>query len=464
MIDALLFLAQTAADLAPASDAALARDAETAANAAGGSDGSAALGYALAIAGLLMCSAFFSGSETALTATSKARILKLSQDGDKRADAVSRLISDPERLIGAILLGNNLVNILAAVLSAGLFSLLLQNAPSWVNEEVATTAVMTLLVLIFAEVTPKSAAIAAPDRFAMVVAQPMLFIVRLLAPVTRIIQFLVSNVLKLIGVSTEGHVFSAADEIRGEIDLHHVEGRVEKTARDMLKGALDLDEIQVAEIMVHRKNITMIDVSEPCAEVVRQALESPHTRIPLWKDEMENIVGVLHAKDILRALFDVGGDASKIDIRSIIRPPYFVPESTTLRGQLDAFRQKKEHFALIVDEYGALMGLVTLEDIIEEIVGEIEDEHDVPVKGVAPLPDGSLQVDGDVTIRELNRAMDWQLPDEEAVTIAGLVIHEGQCIPEAGQVFSFHGYRFEIVKRRRNQITALRITPLDAAA
>jgi len=427
-------------------------------------DAGPAFWYVLAILGLLLCSAFFSGSETALTAVSRARILKLTQEGDKRAEAVSRLTSDKERLIGAILLGNNLVNILAAVLSASLFALLLRRAPEWVNEEVVTTIVMTLLVLIFAEVAPKSAAIAAPDRFAMLVARPMLVIVRLFAPVTRIIQFIVTGALRILGVSTDGHVFSATEEIRGEIELHHVEGRVEKTARDMLQGALDLDEIRVAEIMVHRKNITTIDISEPCTNVVRQALESPHTRIPLWKDEAENIVGVLHAKDVLRALFDVEGDASKIDIASIVRTPYFVPESTTLREQLEAFRRKKEHFALIVDEYGALMGLVTLEDIIEEIVGDIEDEHDVTVRGVRPQSDGAVHVDGDVTIRELNRAMDWSLPDDEAVTVAGLVIHEGQCIPDPGQVFSFHGFRFEILRRRRNQITSLKIAPLEAAA
>ncbi len=436
-------------------------DAETAQIAA---ENGSLLGPALFILILLLCSAFFSGSETALTATSRARIHRLAQEGDKRAEAVSKLIADRERLIGAILLGNNLVNILAAILSASLFAALLKNAPDWVNEEFATTLVMTLLVLIFAEVTPKSAAIASPDRFAMIVAPIMLWIVRLLAPVTKIIQLIVSGCLKLFGVSTDGHVFSAADEIRGEIELHHVEGRVEKSARDMLKGALDLDDIRIAEIMVHRKNMEMIDFEQPCAEIVRLALESPYTRIPLWKGDTENIVGVLHAKDVLRALFEVGGDASKIDISAVLRAPYFVPESTSLQEQLEAFREKKEHFALIVDEYGALMGLVTLEDIIEEIVGEIEDEHDLPVKGVRPQADGSVHVDGDVTIRELNRARDWALPDEEAVTIAGLVIHEGQCIPDPGQVFSFHGYRFEILRRRRNQITALKITPLDAAA
>ncbi|MEO1311855.1 MAG: CNNM domain-containing protein, partial [Pseudomonadota bacterium] len=318
------------------------------------SDSGSILWSALSILGLLACSAFFSGSETALTATSRARIMKLSQDGDGRADTVLNLISDKERLIGAILLGNNLVNILAAILSAGLFAILLENAPEWVNEEFATTLVMTLLVLIFAEVTPKSAAIAGPDRFAMFVAPVMIWIVRLLAPVTRIIQFIVSVCLRILGVSTDGHVFSAADEIRGEIELHHVEGRVEKTARDMLKGALDLDDIRVSEIMVHRKNMNMIDIGETCLEIVRLALESPHTRIPLYKENAENIVGVLHAKDVLRALFEAGGDAGKIDIHSTMRQPYFVPESTSLQEQLDAFREKKEHFALIVDEYGAL--------------------------------------------------------------------------------------------------------------
>ncbi len=408
---------------------------------------------------LLLMSAFFSGSETALTATSKARMHRLEGDGNLSARRVNLLIKDRERLIGAILLGNNLVNILATSIATSVFISMfgeggLANA--------AATATMTLLVLVFAEVAPKTAAISRPDGFAMVVAPVMRWVVLIFAPVTRVVQVIVRGFLHVFGVdvSKDSAVFSAEEEIRGAIDLHHSEGRVDKEARDLIRGALDLNEIRTEEIMIHRKSIEMLDIDMPKDAIIRQALKSAHTRLPLYRENPDNIIGILHAKDLLRALWDAEGNAEAIDLEALAREPYFAPETTTLQEQLDAFKLKQEHFALIVDEYGALMGLVTLEDILEEIVGEIEDEYDSPVQGVRPQADGSVNVDGDVTIRDLNRAKDWNLPDEEAVTVAGLVIHEAQCIPDVGQTFSFHGYRFKILRRRRNQITALKITPI----
>ena len=412
------------------------------------------------IFGLLLFSAFFSGSETALTAVSNARMHKLESDGNLAARRVNFLIKDRERLIGAILLGNNLVNILATSLATSVF-ISLFGATGIANA--AATATMTILVLVFAEVTPKTAAIARPDGFAMFVAPIMRWIVLIFAPITHVVQVIVRGFLKVFGVdvSEDSAVFSAQDELRGAIDLHHHEGRVDKEARDLIRGALELDEIRVEEIMIHRKSIEMFDIDWPARELIEQALKSAHTRLPLYKDDQDNIVGILHAKDLSRAIWDAHGNADEIDIHAIARKPYFAPETTTLQEQLDAFKLKQEHFALVVDEYGALMGLVTLEDILEEIVGEIEDEHDSPVQGVRPQGDGTVNVDGDVTIRDLNRAMDWSLPDAEAVTVAGLVIHEAQSIPEVGQTFSFHGVQFKILRRRRNQITALKIVPIE---
>ena len=417
---------------------------------------------AFIILGLLLLSAFFSGSETALTAISRARMRSLEDNGSKTAGAVNRLISDRERLIGAILLGNNLVNILASAIATSLFITLFPEGPG----EVYATIVMTVLVLVFAEVTPKTAAIARPEAIAMTVARPMQIVVRVFAPVTAVVQWIVRSSLRMFGldVSQQMDVLSVADEIKGALDLHHEEGRVDKDARDIIRGALELDDIRVEEIMLHRKQIEMLDVDQPVEDIVAFMMQSNHTRIPLYKDDPDNVIGVLHAKDLLRALWNVKNDTTKIDVHELAMEPYFVPETTTLTEQLDAFKLTQQHFALIVDEYGALMGLVTLEDILEEIVGEIEDEYDEPLQGVRPQADGSVHVDGDVTIRDINRAMDWRLPDEEAVTIAGLVIYEGQCIPEIGQIFSFYGFRFEVLKRRRNQITALKITPLDPDA
>lgn len=407
---------------------------------------------ALAILGLLACSGFFSGSETALTATSKARMLSLEKERDARARRVNFLIADRESLIGAILLGNNLVNILASSIAAAMFLAMFGEAGVPI-----ATLVMTLLVLIFAEVLPKTYALSNPDRLALAVSLPLRFFVTIFAPIVAAVQAVVRLTLRVLGANVEGPVLSAHEEIRGHIDLHHQEGGVVKTDRDMLGGVLDLRELTVDDVMVHRKTLVMLDLDQPPGELVEAALTSPHTRLPLYRDDAENIVGVLHARDLARALHQAGGDAEKIDIEAIKREPWFVPETTPLQEQLNAFRVKREHFALVVDEYGGLMGVITLEDILEEIVGDIEDEHDVAVEGVAPLPDGFVMVEGATPIRDVNRALDWELPDDEAVTIAGLVIHEAQTIPEAGQVFRFHGVQFEILERKRNQITRMRL-------
>ena len=415
---------------------------------------------ALFILLLLALSAFFSGSETALTATNRARMRTLEERGEKAAASVGQLTEDKERLIGAILLGNNVVNILASALATSLFASLFGGAGV-----AAATAVMTVLVVVFAEVMPKTAAISNPERFAMVVAAPMKLVVRIFAPVTGVVQWFVRHVLRLFGVdvSDQTSVLSATEELKGALELHHEEGGVDKDARDLIRGALELDEITVEEIMLHRRNIEMIDVATPAREVVETVLSSKHTRIPLYRDDPDDVVGVLHAKDLLRALWAAGGEPEGVDVPALAMPPYFVPETTTLLEQLDAFKRLQQHFALVIDEYGSLQGLVTLEDILEEIVGEIEDEHDEAVVGVRRQPDGTLVVDGDVTIRDLNRMMDWKLPDEEAVTIAGLVIHEARSIPDVGQVFSFYGNRFEVLKKKRHQVTSLRIKPLVTA-
>jgi len=414
------------------------------------------IGPALTILGLLALSGFFSGSETSLTATSRARMLQLEKDGDESAGRVNRLISDGESLLGSILLGNNLVNIAASMIAGQLFEDLLGgNAIVW------ATLIMTFLVLIFAEVLPKTYALSNPDRFALTVSRPILIAVRLFAPVVGAVQLVVRGVLRVFGARVEGPVLSAHDELRGAIALHHEEGGVVKDDRDMLGGVLDLRDLTVDDIMIHRKSIIMLDADAPPAEIVTQALHSPHTRLPLYQGDTENIIGILHVRDLALALHEVDGDASKVEIEPLRREPWFVPETTEVLDQLNAFREKREHFALVVDEYGALMGLVTLEDILEEIVGAIEDEHDVAVEGIQPEDGGAEPtwlVDGIVPIRDLNRALDWELPDEEAVTVAGLVIHEAQTIPERGQVFRFHGIRFEVVTRRRNQLTKLRVS------
>ncbi|MEI7803721.1 MAG: HlyC/CorC family transporter [Hyphomicrobiales bacterium] len=405
----------------------------------------------------LLVSAFFSGSETALTASSRARMMRLEKHGNRRAKIVNRLLLARERLLGALLFGNNAANIAASTLATSVFL-------AWFGDAgvIYATIVMTVLVVVLAEVLPKTAAINAPDRIALAVAKPMDWVVSLFGPVLMGVETLVRWLLKPMGINVGENqpVLSAHEELRGAVDLLHHEGGVEKHDRDMFGGVLDLNELEVSDVMIHRTKMITVKADDPPQDVVNAAMAAPVTRLPLWRETPENIIGVLHAKDLLRALHATEGDASKIDVTAIMTPPWFVPDTTPLSEQLKAFRRRKTPFALVVDEYGEVMGLVTLEDILEEIVGDITDEHDVVVPGVRRQPDGSVNVDGAVPIRDLNRVMDWNLPDEEATTIAGLVIHEARSIPEPGQSFTFHGFRFRVLRRSRNRITTLRIQPL----
>jgi len=406
---------------------------------------------------LLLVSAFFAASETALTGASRASMLRLSKQGNSDAAVVSDLIAQRERLIGALLLGNNIANIGASAIATSIFT-------SWFGEVgvLYATAVMTVLVVIFAEVLPKTIAFNAPDRLALAIARPMQVTVAVLGPALTVIEGVVRALMRMFGVKIGANqpLLSPIERLRGAVDLLHHEGKVEKQDRDMFGGLLDLRELQVSDVMIHRTEMVTVNADLPAEELVREVLASEYTRIPLWREKPENIIGVLHAKDLLRAIRASEGDVSHIDVSAIALPPWFVPEMRPVSEQLKAFRRRKTHFAMVVDEYGEVEGIVTLEDILEEIVGDISDEQDVVVAGVRAQPDGSVVVDGSVPIRDLNRAMDWSLPDEEATTVAGLVIHEARSIPERGQSFTFHGFRFRVLRRERNRITALRIVPV----
>ena len=328
--------------------------------------------------------------------------------------------------------------------------------------EIYAAIVMTLLIFILAEVLPKTAAFNAPDRMALLVAQPVDRTVRWFAPLLRAVEWLVRVMLRGLGMplGTIHSILSPSEELRGAVDLMHRAGVVEKLDRDMMGGLLDLRDLAVSDVMVHRTKMVMLDADEAPQDIVDAILAAPVTRLPMWRGSPDNVIGVLHAKNLLRALHAAGGDAAKVDIMALSTPPWFVPDTTPLYEQLKAFRARKTALALVVDEYGELEGLVTLEDIVEEIVGDITDEHDIAVPGVRVLPDGSVNVDGAVPIRDLNRAMDWNIPDDEATTIAGVVIHGARSIPEPGQSFIFHGFRFQVLRKNRNRITALRVAPL----
>ncbi|MFU8898928.1 Mg2+/Co2+ transporter CorB [Roseinatronobacter thiooxidans] len=413
-----------------------------------------------AIVLLLVISGFFSGSETALTASSRGKLKAQADKGAAGAQKALMLTEDSERMIGAILLGNNMVNILAASLATALFTRLFGD-----GGVALATLVMTLLVLVFSEVLPKTYAISNPEAAATRVAPLLRWVVAIFSPMVNVVRFIVRRVLALFGVTIDPdrQIMSVHEEIAGTLALGHSTGSVEKEHRDRLLGALDLSERTVEEIMRHRSQVETVNVDDPIQEIIAQCINSPHSRLPMYREDPENIIGILYVRDLVREMHGLvtaaGGAYSavaKLDLNALARPPYFVPETTPLDEQMQEFLRLQRHFALVVDEYGALHGLITLEDILEEIVGEIEDEYDTThAPEVERGEGGEVLVDGAMTIRDLNRTLDWSLPDEEAVTVAGLVIHEAQSIPDEGQVFSFHGFRFKVLSRDGNRITRI---------
>lgn len=413
--------------------------------------------YGLVLVCLIAMSAFFSGSETALTASSRARMHALEKQGSKRAGLVNVLVAKRDKLIGTLLIGNNLVNISASAIATVLFLKLFGDSGiAW------STLVMTIVVVIFGEVLPKSWAFARPDAFALAVSPIVRIIVALFSPVAAVIAFIVRSMLRIFGIRLEAEesLLSAHEEIRGAVEVLARDGSVVKDDRYRLGGVLDLHELEVSDIMIHRTQMLSLDAGEKPDVLVRQVTESPYTRMPVWRDDPENIVGIVHARDVLRYIAS-NEELAKLDIMKLATKPWFVPENTALKDQLNAFLRRKAHMAVVVDEYGEVKGIVTLEDILEEIVGEISDEHDVDVAGLQTQADGSVIVDGSVPIRDINRALDWELPDDEATTIAGLVIHEAKMIPEEKQAFTFYGKRFVVMRKERNRLTKLRIRNLQ---
>jgi Mg2+/Co2+ transporter CorB len=413
---------------------------------------------------LLVLSGFFSGSETALTAASRSKLRAQADKGSVGAARALKVTNDGERLIGSVLLGNNLVNILATALITAMFTIVFGE-----NGIALATVVMTFLILIFAEVLPKTYAITNAETAAIRVSRPISAIIFIFAPIVGFVRLFVRGLLRLVGVVADPNtnILAVREEITGALTLGHQEGVLEKEDRDRILGALDLADRVVEEIMLHRSNIEMIDLSLPAEDILAQCLDSAHTRLPLYRGTPENIVGVIHAKDLARAMVKLMRDSKdskkaveQFTVLDVAMEPYFVPETTPLDDQMRQFLRRHTHFALVVDEYGALQGLITLEDILEEIVGEITDEFDASDDTVTAMQDGHVVVDGAMTIRDLNRAQDWNLPDDEANTLAGLVIHEAQMIPAEGQVFVFYDFRFEVVARKENRITRLKINRL----
>lgn len=413
--------------------------------------------YVLTITLCLLISAFFSASETALTAISRARIYQLVMNGNKAAQIVSKLRREKESMISAILLGNNAVNIAASAIATAVAIHFFGDG----NGLVIVTLVMTLLIVIFSEILPKTYAIQNAERVSLALSPILNVIIMVLRPITLGINLLIRGLFKLFGVDMRDNntLLSATDVIRGTIELHHREGMMIKQDRDMLGSILDLNDIEVREIAIHRKQVETLEADLPAEELIRQAVNTLHSRIPLWRGEPDNIIGLLYVKDLVKRL----GTHQHINSEAILgmcKKPWFIPETTSLRDQLLAFRSKRQHFAFIVDEYGSWEGIVTLEDIIEEIVGEIDDEYDEAGNDIQKVSDHAYIVHGSVTVRDLNRQLDWKLPDENASTVAGLLIHEAQTIPAVGEYYEILGVGFTVLEKEAMQITRLRIETL----
>lgn len=406
---------------------------------------------------LVIFASLLSSAETSVTAVSKAKLHGMAKKGDAKAKLVLELQKNVGLSLSTILLFNTLcltiVNNNIGDITADIFG---KEAIIFVS------IIMTAIITVYAETLPKIIAVNAPDRVLMLLIRPLWLIYTIFRPITLAINNFARAHLKLFGIKSNANdEYAALEELRGAIDMHFAETTHDaNNERAMLKSILDLREVSVEEIMTHRKNVTMINAEDKPSDIVKQVLESPFTRVPLYKDNHDNIVGVIHAKALLRSVNSHKGSLDKLDIMSIATPPWFIPETADLIDQLQAFKARREHFAVVVDEYGVFNGIVTLEDILEEIVGDITDEHDIAVKGIRPQEDGSYIIDGTATIRDVNRQLNWELPDEEAATIAGLVLYEVRLIPEVGQSFNIHGYQFEIMRRHRNQITLIRVKAL----
>ena len=399
---------------------------------------------------LIIISGMFSGSETSVTSVNRSKIHKLANKGDKRAKKLLNLIDKKNDLISSILVGNNIVNILASVLAT---AILIEYFGS--NGIFYSTLVMTCLIVIFAEVLPKNIALIKADRFALFFSWPLTIFVTIFYPINLILKSLNLVIYKIFGIDHKKKSISVTEDIRNMIDMHEDEGDLHKDESSMINAILDLKEITVEKIMTHRKNIFSFDINET-DKIYSIIAKSSFSRIPVWQDNPNNILGIIHAKNILSNLDHEG----KIDIKKIkesIIKPWFIPETTRVKDQLNEFINRKEKIAFVVDEYGELMGLISLEDIIEEIVGNIFDEKDFSTIGIRRIKDNQYRIRGDVNIRDINRELDIKLPENNASTLAGYLIYKTEAFPEVGQTFKFNDIIYEILNKNKNQITQIKV-------
>ncbi len=422
---------------------------------------------------LLAANAFYVAAEFALVKSRGFRIDALAESGVLGARLTQHMLVHVEAYLANCQLGITMASLglgwvgeptASAIVAPLLHPLGIPETAVHVIAFLAGFLLFSSLHIVVGEQVPKTLAIRKPEPVSLFIAYPLNVSYVVLFPFTWALTAAASGILRLLGVAKASHIEILTDEeIEGLIEVSAEHGKMEAGQATYIHNLFRFGELEVSDVMVHRTRIVALDASEPIEDLVKAVLESPYTRMPLYRGEPDDIVGIVHSKDVLRALIRAHGELGRINMQKIATKPWFVPDTTPLSAQLNAFLKAKTHFALVIDEYGEVEGLITLEDILEEIVGDIADEYDEVIQGIVKQADGSYLIDGDVPIRDVNRSLNWHLPDEEAVTIAGLVIHEAKMIPNEGQQFTFYGCRFRVLRKQRNRLTQLRIMPLVAA-
>ena len=412
----------------------------------------------IAVILLLMISAYLAAIETAVTAASPGRIQKLKAEGNLKAITVLKLFKIKEQVISSLLIANSFFNTLCTTIATSVMIGLY-------GEELGTiiaSSVMTVLIIVFAEVIPKAIAVARAEKVILTTSGFVVIALKVLGPINYILKKILILFCNIFNIQLSQEI-SGTEEVRGIIEHHLEEGNVFKADRDMLGGILDIGNMTVSEIMIHRSNMITIESTLPIEQITKKALSSSHTRIPVWQDSQDNIIGILHIKDLLRSLYKNNFDYSKITLSDFMTDPWFIPDNALVNLQLHAFRQKRSHFALVIDEYGDLQGLVTLEDILEEIVGQIDDEYDGQNNQIIKKSPNKFMIEGSTSIRDVNRELNWNLPDEHASTFAGLIIHEMHKLPKQGEIVQIFNLKVTIYHRQSNRITMLMVETLDKA-
>ena len=405
---------------------------------------------------LIIISAFLSGSETAITAVSKARIISKIKQGAKKAEYAKKIIETKENVITALLLSNNLVNVLASSLATAFFYNLFG-----VSGIFYATLLMTIMLVIFAEVLPKTYSINKPTRTAIIISPLIYYLTRILHPFVLMIKSVVNIFIKKIIKSNEKiRDQQSEEELLGVIDLYKTSNPDSEHEKEMLQSILNLNDTTVEEVFTHRKNIYSIDINLNFQKIIDLINNSKFTRIPFWENNPENIIGIIDKRTLNIGIDSSENKKDKKIILSFLKKPWFIPETTNLLDQLVSFKKKREHLSFVVDEYGELLGLITLEDIIEEIVGEIVDELDSPISTFGFNNEGKIISDGSINIKDLYKEFNLELKETEAITLGGYVMNIAKRIPLYGEIVRDDFFEYKVLSHSRKQILRLEISKI----